>query len=121
MVPSDSSGSTEGGDPAAADTATSRRSPRLETPPVFPRRPSSPPLQPVAVDFRGPGIVGGGGSEGAGTGGAGSRDALQSLPRRPVFLEQSSSLPESTPICTSPPLLFPRHDSPLSAPARYSP
>ncbi|CAI7900223.1 unnamed protein product [Closterium sp. NIES-54] len=142
VVPSASSGSTEGGDPTAADTATSRRSPRLETPPCFPPRTPSPPLQPVAADFRGPGVVGGGdaggaGSEGAasggarsplvggvggaGAGGAGSGGALQSLPRRPIFLEQpSSSLPELTPTCTTP-LLFPPLDSPLPAPARYIP
>ncbi|CAI7915598.1 unnamed protein product [Closterium sp. NIES-54] len=60
VVPSASSGSTKGGDPTAADTATSRRSPRLETPQGFPPRMSSPPLQPVAADFGGPGVVGGG-------------------------------------------------------------
>ncbi|CAI7835035.1 unnamed protein product [Closterium sp. NIES-53] len=143
VVPSASSGSTEGGDPTAADTAISRRSPRLETPPGFPPRTSSPPLQPVAVDFGGPGVVGGGDAGGAGygvatsggarsprvggvggtgAGGAGAGGALQSLPRRPIFLEQpSSSLPETTPTCTTPPLLFPPRDSPLPAPARYVP
>ncbi|CAI7916082.1 unnamed protein product [Closterium sp. NIES-54] len=60
VVPSASSGSTEGGDPTAADTATSRRSPRLETPPGFPSQTSLPPLQPVVADFGGPGVVGGG-------------------------------------------------------------
>ncbi|CAI7763109.1 unnamed protein product [Closterium sp. NIES-54] len=49
-VSSDSSGPAEGGDPAADDTAATRRSPRLETPPGFLPRPSSPPLQPAAVD-----------------------------------------------------------------------
>ncbi|CAI7922816.1 unnamed protein product [Closterium sp. NIES-54] len=58
---------------------------------------------------------------GAGTGGAGSGGALQSLPRRPIFLEQPSSLlPEPTPTCTTP-LLFPLPDSPLPAPAQYVP
>ncbi|CAI7930720.1 unnamed protein product [Closterium sp. NIES-54] len=82
-------GSTEGGDPAAADIATSRRSLRLETPPGFPTRASSPPLQPVAVDFRGPGVVGGGDAEGsrsggAGSGGAGSRGADSGGARSPL-------------------------------------
>ncbi|CAI7819355.1 unnamed protein product [Closterium sp. NIES-54] len=153
VVPSASSGSTEGGDPTAADTATSPHLPRLETPPGFPPRTSSPPLQPVAADFGGPGVVGGGdaggagsegaasrgarsplvggvggtgaggaGAGGAGAGGAGSRGALQSLPRRPIFLEQPlSSLPEPTPTCTTPPLLFPPPDSPMPAPNRYVP
>ncbi|CAI7886775.1 unnamed protein product [Closterium sp. NIES-53] len=40
-----------GGDPTAANTATSRRLPRLETPPGFLPWTSSPPLQPVAADF----------------------------------------------------------------------
>ncbi|CAI7761084.1 unnamed protein product, partial [Closterium sp. NIES-54] len=148
VVLSASSGSTEGGDPTAADTATSRRSPRLETPPGFLPRTPSPPLQPVAADFGGPGIVGGGDAGGAGSGfaafggarsplvggvggtsagdagagSAGSGGALQSLSRRPIFLEQpSSSLPEPTPTCTTPPLLFPTPESPLPAPARYVP
>ncbi|CAI7899629.1 unnamed protein product [Closterium sp. NIES-54] len=154
VFPSDSSGSTEGGDPAAADTATCRHSPRLETPPGLPPRTSSPPLQPVAADFGGLGVVGGGGSGGVGSGGAGSDgagsggadsgsarsplvgrlrgignggagsgDALQSPPRWPIFLEQSSSSSQHvpTPTCTTPPLVFPPPDSPLPAPARYSP
>ncbi|CAI7789772.1 unnamed protein product [Closterium sp. NIES-53] len=67
------------------------------------------------------GGVGGTSAGGAGAGGAGSGGALQSLPRRPIFLEQlSSSLLESTPTCTIP-LLFPPPDSPLPAPARYVP
>ncbi|CAI7799748.1 unnamed protein product [Closterium sp. NIES-53] len=98
----------QGGDPAAAATATSRRSPCLETPPGFPPLTSSPPLQPIAADFGGPGVVGGGdaggagsggarsplvggvggtGAGGAGVGGAGSGGVLQSLPWRPIFLE----------------------------------
>ncbi|CAI7794991.1 unnamed protein product [Closterium sp. NIES-54] len=77
----DTSGPAEGGDPAANDTATTRRSPRLETPPGFLHRRSSPPLQPVAVDPGGR-VVGipagapgtgcqrpGGGARGAGAGG----------------------------------------------------
>ncbi|CAI7856207.1 unnamed protein product [Closterium sp. NIES-53] len=39
----DSSGPAEGGDPAADDTVATRCSPRLETPPGLPPRPSSPP------------------------------------------------------------------------------
>ncbi|CAI7922564.1 unnamed protein product, partial [Closterium sp. NIES-53] len=84
-VSSDSSGPAEGGDPAADDTAATRRSPRLETPPGFPPRLSSPLPQPVAVDSgaetagaesggaepEGEGF-GGAGSGGATTGGAGS-------------------------------------------------
>ncbi|CAI7860861.1 unnamed protein product [Closterium sp. NIES-53] len=58
-----------GGDPTADDTATTRRSPRLETPPVFPPRPSLPPPQPVDV---GSGGAGGADSRGAESGGAGS-------------------------------------------------
>ncbi|CAI7842010.1 unnamed protein product [Closterium sp. NIES-53] len=72
VISSDTSGIAEGGDPAADDTATTHCFPRLETPPDFPHRPSSPPLQLVAVDT---GAAGGGdtGSEdavGAGPGGA---------------------------------------------------
>ncbi|CAI7800717.1 unnamed protein product [Closterium sp. NIES-53] len=67
----------EGGDPAADDTAATSRSPRLETPPGFPPRPSSPPLQHDAEDS---GAAGGGDTEGADSrgadsGGAGSRGA----------------------------------------------
>ncbi|CAI7887275.1 unnamed protein product [Closterium sp. NIES-53] len=36
-----------------------------------------------------------------------------------VAEQPSSSLPEPTPTCTSPPLLFPPPDSPLPAPTRY--
>ncbi|CAI7736471.1 unnamed protein product [Closterium sp. NIES-54] len=144
---------------------------------------SLPPLQPVAVDFGGPGIVGGGDAEGSGSGGAsfggadsggarsplvggvggtsaggagagtrgvpgtggpgvcaggaGSGGASQSLPQRPIFLEQPSlSLPESalhdlprfpkasaepTASGTATPLLFPPLHSPLTAPSRYFP
>ncbi|CAI7740015.1 unnamed protein product [Closterium sp. NIES-53] len=148
VVPSASSGSTKGGDPTAANTTTSCRSPRLETPPGFPPQTSSPPLHPVGADFGGLGVVGGGDAGGAGSGGAvsgGARSplvgggggtgargagiggarfggALQSLPRQPIFLEQSSSsLPEPTPTCTTPPLLFPPLDSPLPARVRYVP
>ncbi|CAI7785591.1 unnamed protein product [Closterium sp. NIES-54] len=74
-VSSDSSGLAEGDDPVVDDTAAPRRPPHLETPPGFPPQSSSPPLQPVAVDF-GAGLGGGGaggvGSGGAGSGGAGS-------------------------------------------------
>ncbi|CAI7905586.1 unnamed protein product [Closterium sp. NIES-54] len=71
-VSSDTSCPAEGGDPAADDTAATRHSPRLETPPGFPPRPSSPPLQPVAVDS---GAAGGGDPEGADSGGAGPQVA----------------------------------------------
>ncbi|CAI7735984.1 unnamed protein product [Closterium sp. NIES-54] len=49
-ISSDSSGQAVGGDPAADHTTATRRSPRLETPPGIPPRPSLPPPQPVAVD-----------------------------------------------------------------------
>ncbi|CAI7868949.1 unnamed protein product [Closterium sp. NIES-53] len=70
----------EGGDPAADDTAATRRSPRLETPLGFPPQPSLPPLHPAAVDFgdETAGAEPGGGETegescgGAATGGAGS-------------------------------------------------
>ncbi|CAI7872693.1 unnamed protein product [Closterium sp. NIES-54] len=67
-ISSDSSGPAEGGDLAADDTAATRRSPRLETPPGFPPLPSSPPLQPVAVDT---GAAWGGDTGGEDAGGAG--------------------------------------------------
>ncbi|CAI7892107.1 unnamed protein product [Closterium sp. NIES-54] len=57
-----------GVDPATDDTAATRRSPRLETPPGFPPRPSSPPPQPVTVYS---GAVGGGDTGDAESGGAG--------------------------------------------------
>ncbi|CAI7785942.1 unnamed protein product [Closterium sp. NIES-54] len=56
VVSSNTSGPAEGGDPAVDDTAATSRSPRLETPPGFPPRPSLPPLQPVAVDSGAAGI-----------------------------------------------------------------
>ncbi|CAI7757126.1 unnamed protein product [Closterium sp. NIES-54] len=55
----------EGGDPAADDTAATRRSPRLETPPGFP--------PPVAVDS---GAAGGGDTGGEDSGGAGPGGAM---------------------------------------------
>ncbi|CAI7887727.1 unnamed protein product, partial [Closterium sp. NIES-53] len=62
----------EGGDLAADDLVATRRSPRLETPLDSPPRPSSPPLQPVAVDSGATtgGDTGGEDSGGAGPGGA---------------------------------------------------
>ncbi|CAI7831384.1 unnamed protein product [Closterium sp. NIES-54] len=63
--------SAEGGDPATDDTVTTRHSPRLETPPGFPPRPSSPPPQHVAMGFGGSGGTGGAGARGAGAGGTG--------------------------------------------------
>ncbi|CAI7879381.1 unnamed protein product [Closterium sp. NIES-54] len=77
-ISSDSSGLAEGGDPAADDTAATCRSPRLETPPGFPPRPSSPPPQPAVVDY---GVETAGAEsrgaepEGEGSGGAGSGGA----------------------------------------------
>ncbi|CAI7805771.1 unnamed protein product [Closterium sp. NIES-53] len=89
----DSSDRAEGGDPAADDTAATRRSPRLETPFGFPPWPSSPPPQPAAIDYGaenagvepggaetegagfGGATTGGAGSRGFATGGAGSWDA----------------------------------------------
>ncbi|CAI7914641.1 unnamed protein product [Closterium sp. NIES-54] len=65
---SDTSGPAEGGDPTADDTAATRHSPRLEIPPGFQPRPSSPPPQHVAVDF---GATWGGDSGGEDSGGAG--------------------------------------------------
>ncbi|CAI5482401.1 unnamed protein product [Closterium sp. Yama58-4] len=56
-----------GGDVAADDAAAPGHSPRLETPPGFLPQPSSPPLQPVAVDS---GALGGGVPRGAESGGA---------------------------------------------------
>ncbi|CAI7789106.1 unnamed protein product [Closterium sp. NIES-53] len=72
---------SEGGDPVANDTAATRRSPRLETPPGFLPWPSSPPLQPVAVDS---GATGGGDPGVAGSGGAGSGGATSPIGGRVV-------------------------------------
>ncbi|CAI7856372.1 unnamed protein product [Closterium sp. NIES-54] len=49
-ISSDSSGPAKGGDLAADNTAATRHSPCLETPPGFPPRPSSPPPQLAAVE-----------------------------------------------------------------------
>ncbi|CAI7793697.1 unnamed protein product [Closterium sp. NIES-54] len=62
----------EGGDPVVDDIAATRHSLRLETPPGFLPRLSSPPLQPVAVDS---GAARGGDFEGADSRGAGSGGA----------------------------------------------
>ncbi|CAI7773241.1 unnamed protein product [Closterium sp. NIES-53] len=67
-VSSNSSSPAEGGDLAADDTAATRHSPRLKTTPGFPPRPSSPPLQRVAMDT---GAAGGGDTRGEDVGGAG--------------------------------------------------
>ncbi|CAI7786332.1 unnamed protein product, partial [Closterium sp. NIES-54] len=72
VISFDTSGPAKGGDPAADDTATTRLSPCLETPPGFPTRPSSPPLQPVAMDT---GAAGGGDTGGEDAGGADTRGA----------------------------------------------
>ncbi|CAI7784559.1 unnamed protein product [Closterium sp. NIES-54] len=81
-VSSDTSGPVEGDDQTAPDTVAPRRSTRLAVPPGFQPRPSSPPLQPVAVDSgaagggdtRGAagGVSAGGGAGGGGAGGAGA-------------------------------------------------
>ncbi|CAI7867259.1 unnamed protein product [Closterium sp. NIES-53] len=68
VISSYTCGPDEGGDLAADDTATTRRSPCLETPPGFTPRASSPSLRPVAVDT---GAAGGGDSGGEDAGGAG--------------------------------------------------
>ncbi|CAI7840669.1 unnamed protein product, partial [Closterium sp. NIES-53] len=71
----DSSGPAEGGDPAADDMAATRCSPRLETLPGFPPRPSS---QPAAVHSGAEAAgaeLGGAETEGEGSGGAASRGA----------------------------------------------
>ncbi|CAI7880144.1 unnamed protein product [Closterium sp. NIES-53] len=78
-VSSDSSGHAEGGDPAADDTAATRRSPRLETPPGFPSRLSLPPPQLAAMDYGAETTgaePGGAETEGEGSGGAGSGGAM---------------------------------------------
>ncbi|CAI7742028.1 unnamed protein product [Closterium sp. NIES-54] len=65
--------SAEGGDHAADDMSATRRSPRLETPPRFPPRPSSPTPQPAAVDSSAENansVPGGAEIEGEGSGGA---------------------------------------------------
>ncbi|CAI7761001.1 unnamed protein product [Closterium sp. NIES-53] len=76
-ISSDSSGPAEGGNPAADYTTATRHSPRLETPPGFLPRQSSPPPQPAAVDSGAAagGDTGGAVSGGAETGGAGSGGA----------------------------------------------
>ncbi|CAI7864569.1 unnamed protein product [Closterium sp. NIES-53] len=71
-VSPDTSGPAEGGDPVADDTAATLRSPRLETPPGFPPRPSSSPPQPAVVDS---GAAGGGNTGGEDSGGAGPAGA----------------------------------------------
>ncbi|CAI7865604.1 unnamed protein product [Closterium sp. NIES-53] len=68
VISSDTFGPDEGVDTAADNRVTTRRSPRLENPPGFPPRPSSPPLHPVAVDA---GVAGGGDTGGKDAGGAG--------------------------------------------------
>ncbi|CAI7820011.1 unnamed protein product [Closterium sp. NIES-54] len=67
-VSSDTSGPAEGGDPTPAAAVTPCRFACLAVPPGFQPRPSSPLLQPVAMDS---GAAGGGTTGGAGSGGAG--------------------------------------------------
>ncbi|CAI7838076.1 unnamed protein product [Closterium sp. NIES-53] len=115
--------SAEGGDPATDDTVTTRHSPRLETPPGFPPRPSSPPPQHVAMGFGGSGGTGGAGARGAGAGGTGRVGAGGARPADSTVL----SLPSSTGL--TPPLLCPPTDqsqphllpcSPLPTPAPHT-
>ncbi|CAI7886912.1 unnamed protein product, partial [Closterium sp. NIES-54] len=65
-VSSNTSGAAEGRDPTPAATVTPRRSACLAVPPGFQPRPSSPPLQLVAVDS---GAAGGGTTGGTSAGG----------------------------------------------------
>ncbi|CAI5994643.1 unnamed protein product [Closterium sp. NIES-64] len=86
---------TEGGDPAADDTATTCHSPRLKTPPGFPPRLSSPPQQPAVGGTTCEGSGGahsggdaspsGGAAEGDPTGGPGAGQ-----PQQPGLLERLS-------------------------------
>ncbi|CAI7874182.1 unnamed protein product [Closterium sp. NIES-54] len=94
----DTSGLGEGGDAAADDTAASRRSPRFKNPPGFPPWPSSPPLQPVAVDSgaarggdTGGANSGGAGPGGANSGGAGSGDADSGVDSSSGLVDRSLS------------------------------
>ncbi|CAI7901430.1 unnamed protein product [Closterium sp. NIES-54] len=70
-ISSYSSGPVEGGDPAADDTAATRRSPCLEIPPGFPPRPGAE----TEVEGSGGAATGGAGSRGVATGGADSGGA----------------------------------------------
>ncbi|CAI7733792.1 unnamed protein product [Closterium sp. NIES-54] len=74
-VSSNTFGPAEGGDSTPAVTVTPLCSARLAVPLGFPPRPSSPHLQPVAVDSgaAGGGATGGADSGGAGAGGTGAR------------------------------------------------
>ncbi|CAI7803176.1 unnamed protein product [Closterium sp. NIES-53] len=74
----DSCSLAEGGEPAADDTAATRCSPRLDTPPGFPPRLSSPPLQPASVDSGAETVgaePGDAETEGEGSGGAATGEA----------------------------------------------
>ncbi|CAI5482365.1 unnamed protein product [Closterium sp. Yama58-4] len=84
------SGPPEGGDVAAEDTAAPRRSPRLETPPGFPPRPSSPPVQPVVVDS---GAARGGAAGGAEPGGA-EPEGTEPRGAKPTGVELGGAEPE---------------------------
>ncbi|CAI7926455.1 unnamed protein product [Closterium sp. NIES-54] len=66
-VTSNTSSPAEGDDVTADAPVAYHHTPRLETPPGFPPRPSSPPLQPVAVDSS---AAGGGATRGAASRGA---------------------------------------------------
>ncbi|CAI7924126.1 unnamed protein product [Closterium sp. NIES-53] len=100
-ISSDSSGPAEGGGPAADDTVATRRSPRLETPPGFPPRPSSPPLQPAAVDSGAETAgaeLGGAETEGEGSGGAATGgSATRGTNSRGVATEGADSVGVASP------------------------
>ncbi|CAI7869402.1 unnamed protein product [Closterium sp. NIES-53] len=103
-ISSDSSGPAEGGDPAADDTAATRRSPRLETPLGFPPRSSSPHPQPAAVDSEAETAsveLGGARTRGAGAAkagaAAGAGGATGASDQSPPQLLRGSSLPAPAP------------------------
>ncbi|CAI5459560.1 unnamed protein product [Closterium sp. Yama58-4] len=83
--------SAEGGDVAADDAMPFCRSPRLATPPGFPPRPSSPPLQPVAVDS---GAAGGGAARGAASGGVEPPASAEPGGAEPTSTEPEGAEPE---------------------------
>ncbi|CAI7799294.1 unnamed protein product [Closterium sp. NIES-53] len=95
-----------GGDPAADNTAATRRSPRLATPPDFLPRPSSLPLQPIAVD---PG-AGTGGAVATGAGGSGGATTQQQLSALCHLLSLPPAVTEFPIGGTTTPLLFPPPD-----------
>ncbi|CAI7879519.1 unnamed protein product [Closterium sp. NIES-53] len=83
-ISSDSSDPAEGGDPAADDTTTTRRSPRSETPLGFLPRPS---LQPATLDSGGADSGGAASPSGGGAVGASARGPRAGQPQQPGLLE----------------------------------